>query len=69
MQLTVVTKELANTVKQVVEIQKAHTERITYLESRPGRNLINLKNTIVTAIVSACCGGIATIFLQEIIGG
>lgn len=65
--LTYVTKELAETVKQLAEIQEKHDKRIDELERAPGENLLKLKNTVVIGILSALSGGIVTLLIQNIL--
>lgn len=65
-ELTFITRDLVDAVKNMTEVQKAHSERLELLERAPGDKLVSIKNTFVIAIVSAIAGGIATAFIQAI---
>ena len=51
---------LANDMKRMLEEQEKQGERIGKLEAEPAQSWKTLKNTALTAVVSALAGGIAT---------
>lgn len=59
-ELTVSVKELAISVKNMVEEQKAQSDRIEKLESEPGQNWESIKKTVLTTITSTIAGALAT---------
>ena len=62
--LTISVKELAISVKSMVEEQKKQGDRITKLEEEPAENWKNIKNTVITGIVSTLVGAVmAALFL------
>lgn len=66
-ELTFITKDLVEAVKNMTEIQKAHSNRLEALERAPGERLLSLKNTAALAAVSAITGGLATLGLQALL--
>lgn len=65
-ELTFITRDLVDAVKNMTEVQKAHSERLELLERAPGDKLVSIKNTFVVAIVSAIAGAIITAIVQAI---
>ena len=62
--LTISVKELAISVKSMVEEQKEQGERIKKLESQPSENWNTLKKTILTSVISTLIGAvISALFL------
>ena len=62
--LTISVKELAMSVKSMVEEQKEQGERIKKLESQPSENWNTLKKTILTSVISTLIGAvISALFL------
>ena len=62
--LTISVKELAMSVKSMVEEQKKQGDRISKLEEEPAENWNTLKKTIITGIVSTIVGAvISALFL------
>ena len=64
--LTLSVQELAMSVKNMVEVQKAHSEKINELESKPAQNWNTMQRTVLTAIVSAIAGAAAIAFVHAI---
>lgn len=58
--LTISVKELAMSVKSMVEEQKEQSERIKKLEEQPAEKWNALQKTILTTIVSTLAGALAT---------
>lgn len=58
--LTISVKELALSVKSMVEEQKEQGERIKKLEEKPGENWNTLTKTILTGVVGALVGAVMT---------
>ena len=56
-QLTYVTKDLLEAVKELTASCENHDKRISQLEKAPGDKLLKLKDAFVLAIVSALGGG------------
>ena len=65
-ELTFVTRDLVEAVKNMTEVQRAHSERIELLERAPGDKLVSIKNTFVVAIVSAVAGSVVTAIVHTI---
>lgn len=62
--LTISVKELAMSVKSMVEEQKKQGDRISKLEEEPAENWKSLKKTVITGIVSTLIGAvISALFL------
>ncbi len=59
-ELTIAVKELAISVKSTVEEQKNHNDRIEALENRDGEKWRDAMKTIMTVIIGAVIGYIAT---------
>lgn len=59
-ELTISVKELAISVKNMVEEQKAQSDRIEKLESGPGKNWESIKKTVLTTITGTIAGALAT---------
>ena len=55
--LTVSVKLLASNVERMLTIQEKQEARISTLEDEPADNWKNIKNNIITAIISALVGG------------
>ena len=56
--LTISVKELAMSVKNMVEEQKEQGEKIKKLESQPAENWNTLKKTILTSVISTVIGAV-----------
>lgn len=56
--LTISVKELAISVKNMVEEQKEQGERIKKLEAQPGENWNTMKKTILTSIIGTVVGAV-----------
>ena len=56
-QLTYVTKDLLEAVKELTASYENHDKRITQLEKAPGDNLLKIRDAFVLAVVSALGGG------------
>lgn len=56
-QLTYVTKDLLEAVKELTASYENHDKRITQLEKAPGDSLLKIKDAFVLAVVSALGGG------------
>lgn len=65
--LTLSVQELAMSVKNMVEVQKAHSEKISELESKPAQNWNTMQRTVLTAIVSAIAGAAVIAFVNAIV--
>ena len=65
--LTLSVQELAMSVKNMVEVQKAHSEKISELESKPAQNWDTMQRTVLTAIVSAIAGAAVIAFVNAIV--
>ena len=62
--LTISVKELAMSVKSMVEEQKEQSDRIKKLEEQPGNKWNTLVTTVITTVVGALVGaGISALFL------
>ena len=59
MELTLVTRELADTVKRLAEIQEKHDNRIASLELEPGKKILKLKDSAITNILMLAVGMLA----------
>lgn len=59
-QLTYVTKDLVEAVKELTKAYEGHEQRIISLERAPGDKLIKVKDLIVAGFASALGGGILT---------
>jgi TolA-binding protein len=58
--LTIAVKELALSVKSMVDEQKDHDERIEVLENRDGEKWRDVTKTLMTVIIGIVIGYIAT---------
>ena len=65
--LTISVQELAMSVKNMVEVQKAHSDKLTELEARPAQNWNTMTRTAFTTIVSAIAGAAARAFINSIV--
>lgn len=59
-QLTYVTKDLLEAVKELTSCYDAHEKRLVQLEHAPGTKLLKIKDAIVLALLAALCGGLVT---------
>lgn len=58
--LTISVKELAMSVKSMVEEQKEQSERIKQLEEKPGKRWDLIITTILTSIISVAVGAVVS---------
>ena len=65
--LTLSVQELAISVKNMVEVQKKHSDKLAELESRPAQNWNTMTRTAFTTIVSAIAGAAALAFINSIV--
>ncbi len=65
--LTLSVQELAMSVKNMVEVQKDHSDKLTELEARPAQNWNTMTRTAFTTIVSAIAGAAALAFINSIV--
>lgn len=56
-QLTYVTKDLLEAVKELTSSYEGHEKRLAQLEKAPGDKLLRIKDAIVLAMASAIGGG------------
>ena len=56
--LTISVHDIANSMKQMLEEQKSQSSRLEVLESKPAEAWSTIQKTILTAVVSACAGGL-----------
>lgn len=66
-ELTISVQELAMSVKNMVEVQKAHSDKLADLESRPAQNWNTMTRTAFTTIISAIAGAAALAFINSIV--
>lgn len=59
-QLTYVTKDLLEAVKELTTSYEGHEKRLIQLERAPGDKLLKIKDAVVLAIASAIGGGLIT---------
>lgn len=65
-QLTYVTKDLLEAVKELTSSYEGHEKRIMQLEKAPGEKLLKIKDAVILAIASALGGGLITWIFQMI---
>lgn len=65
--LTISVQELAMSVKNMVEVQKAHSNKLAELESKPAQNWNTVTRTVLTTIVGAIAGAAAIAFVNAIV--
>ena len=65
--LTISVQELAMSVKNMVEVQKAHSDKLAELEARPAQNWNTMTRTAFTTIISAIAGAAALAFINSIV--
>lgn len=65
--LTISVQELAMSVKNMVEVQKAHSDKLAELESKPAQNWNTVTRTVLTTIVGAIAGAAAIAFGNAIV--
>lgn len=65
--LTMSVQELAISVKNMVEVQKAHSDELAELKARPAKNWNNMTRTAFTTITSAIAGAAALAFVNAIV--
>lgn len=66
-ELTISVQELAMSVKNMVEVQKAHSDKLAELESRPAQNWNTAARTVLTTIVGAIAGAATLAFVNAIV--
>lgn len=66
-ELTISVQELAMSVKNMVEVQKAHSDKLAELESRPSQNWNTVTRTVLTTIVGAIAGAATLAFVNAIV--
>jgi len=66
-ELTISVQELAMSVKNMVEVQKTHSDKLAELESRPSQNWNTVTRTVLTTIVGAIAGASALAFVNAIV--
>lgn len=66
-ELTISVQELAMSVKNMVEVQKAHSDKLAELESRPAQNWSTVTRTVLTTIVGAIAGAATLAFVNAIV--
>lgn len=64
--LVISVHDLANSVRQMVEEQKEHGERLQSLEDAPKESWNQIKKTAIASIVSAVAGALAMGVIQMI---
>ena len=65
--LTISVQELAMSVKNMVEVQKAHSDKLAELESKPAQNWNTVTRTVLTTIVGAIAGAAVIAFVNAIV--
>lgn len=65
--LTISVQELALSVKNMVEVQKAHSDKLAELESKPAQNWNTVTRTVLTTIVGAIAGAAVIAFVNAIV--
>lgn len=66
-ELTISVQELAMSVKNMVEVQKNHSDKLSELESRPAQSWNTVTRTVLTTIVGAIAGASALAFVNAIV--
>lgn len=66
-ELTISVQELAMSVKNMVEVQKAHSDKLAELESKPEQNWNTVTRTVLTTIVGAIAGAAVIAFVNAIV--
>ena len=66
-ELTISVQELAMSVKNMVEVQKAHSDKLAELESRPAKNWNTVTKTVLTTIIGAIAGAATLAFVNAIV--
>ena len=65
--LTISVQNLATSVKNMVEVQKVHSDRLAELEDKPAQNWNSMTRTAFTTIISAIAGAAALAFINSIV--
>lgn len=64
--LTLSVQELAFSVKNMVEVQKEHSDKLAELEERPAQNWSTMTRTAFTTIISAIAGALALALVNSV---
>ena len=64
--LTLSVQELAISVKNMVEVQKEHSDKLAELEARPAQNWNTMTRTAFTTIISAIAGALALALVNSV---
>lgn len=64
--LTLSVQELAISVKNMVEVQKEHSDKLAELEARPAQNWNTMTRTALTTIISAIAGALALALVNSV---
>ena len=64
--LTLSVQELAISVRNMVEVQKEHSDKLAELEARPAQNWNTMTRTAFTTIVSAIAGALALALVNSV---
>ena len=59
-------QELAISVRNMVEVQKEHSDKLAELEARPAQNWNTMTRTAFTTIVSAIAGALALALVNSV---
>lgn len=65
-QLTYVTKNLLEAVKELTSSYEGHEKRLIQLERAPGDKLLKIKDAVILAIASAIGGGVLTWIINTV---
>lgn len=68
-QLTFVTQNLLEAVKELTSSYEGHEKRIMQLERAPGDKLLKVKDAFILAIASAVAGGLITWMINIVLNG
>ena len=64
--LTLSVQELAISVRNMVEVQKEHSDKLAELEARPAQNWNTMTRTAFTTIISAIAGALALALVNSV---
>ena len=65
-QLTYVTQDLLEAVKELTNSYRGHEQRLLKLERAPGDKLLRIKDAVILALASAIGGGLITWIINTV---
>lgn len=65
-QLTYVTQDLLEAVKELTNSYRGHEQRLLQLERAPGDKLLRIKDAVILAFASAIGGGLITWIINTV---